>query len=38
MRRTSTVLRMKKESQTEVRFETLNTSYRLHLSASGGAK
>lgn len=38
LRRTSTVLCMKKKSQTEVQFETLNTSYRLHLSSSGGAK
>lgn len=38
LRRTSTVLRMKKKSQTEVQFETLNTSYRLHLSSPRGAK
>lgn len=38
LRRTSIVMCMKKESQTEVRFETLNTSYHLLLSFSGGAK
>lgn len=31
MRRTSTVLSMENVSQTEVRFETLNTLYLLHL-------
>ncbi len=30
-RRTSTVLSMEKVSQTEIRFETVNTNYRLRI-------
>lgn len=37
MRRTSTVLRLEELSQTEVRFETRNTNYLLHLEAKGVA-
>lgn len=35
MRRTSTVLQLEEMSQTEVRFETCNTNYLLHLDAKG---
>lgn len=31
MRRTSTVLSMKNSSQSDIRFETQNTNYLLHL-------
>lgn len=33
VRRTSRVLSVKKISQTEISFETLNTNYLLHLAA-----
>lgn len=32
VRRTSRVLRMEEISPEEIRFETLNTNYRLHLT------
>ena len=37
MRRTSTVLRLEELSQSEVRFETRNTNYLLHLESKGVA-
>ena len=37
MRRTSVVLQLERISQTEVRFETCNTNYLLHLEAKGVA-
>lgn len=33
IRRTSRVLSVRKISQTEIRFETLNTNYLLHLTS-----
>lgn len=36
IRRTSTVLSMEKMSQSEVRFETRNTRYLLHMSSEMG--
>lgn len=35
VRRTSTVLRLEELSKTEVRFETRNTNYHLHLQGKG---
>lgn len=35
MRRTSTVLCMEQVSAEEIRFETVNTNYRLHLTNQG---